>query len=116
MEEIIREELFTEVLNIQFDWLQNIKLEGSILTYEKHYESFRGDSCSYWSDEEINIYELAHKCKEWAMDKGYYTESGLTGKLAQCLVVGVKHFLADTEPEAIFKACEWILKQKATNV
>ena len=73
-----------------------------------------------------NMYELAHKCKEWAWEKHslmlfqtqyfpkvYYGIKDLKtpmedfiSKVPQC-----DRFSADTEPEAIFKACEYILKE-----
>ena len=67
----------------------------------------------YW----INIYELAHKCKEWAiLNGGYNIWSSGYGK--ECYIDGRRfkefeniRFLAASEPEAIFKACEWILEQ-----
>ena len=73
---------------------------------------------------EINIYELAHKCKEWAFRQRYELRtsvrgvvdvydhvnidsvSGLMGEFIDC------HNEADTEHEAIFQACERILKDK----
>ena len=73
--------------------------------------------------DEINIHELAHKCKEWAYNKGFMLLSGLyiRGKI-WCEIYKpldlnntITQFGEDTEPEAIFKACEWILKQKENN-
>lgn len=59
----------------------------------------------------INIYELAHKCKEWAnITKGKYLSSGYNefDKKWEAMMMQYT-FPADTEPEAIFKACKWIL-------
>lgn len=67
----------------------------------------------------ISIHELAHKCKEWAMSKGYVLLT-VGGMYYNCYV----HYTtnksewgnranecsASTEPEAIFKACEWVLE------
>ena len=87
-----------------------------------------------WYDE-INIYELAHKCKEWALSKSILElVSAMTEEGAYCQIDNIVPstieydinqidtsyrtvfdsiiFDADTEPEAIFKACEWILKEK----
>ncbi len=71
---------------------------------------------------QYNIHELAHKCKEWAKTKGFYIQSyiPMVGDVDGGVVFGhstsskivEKHRFADTEPEAIFKACEWILNQK----
>lgn len=63
----------------------------------------------------INIYELAHKCKEWAYSKGYVIVSMNNFKWCYVNVsnlggLTLKEVNSDTEPQAIFKACEWILK------
>ena len=72
----------------------------------------------------INIYELAHKCKEWAFKQGYELRNGRNIEVEQelCYFCEYKHkrqldyydgdyFLANTEIESIFKACEWIRKE-----
>ena len=96
------------------------------------------DNISFWTDydqyEEMNIHELAHKCKEWAMmthgihGEPYIIESSyehFTINGDMYAIVRVYHdgdmvwnnysseFIGEwhTEPEAIFKACEWILEQ-----
>ena len=66
------------------------------------------------SNKHINIHELAHKCKEWVHNKGILISSGVSefGTRFCYLTSGDKQeppFIADTEPEAIFKACQWIL-------
>lgn len=62
---------------------------------------------------EINIYELAYKCKEWAFGKMFFLSSGFDTDGAFCLDrMNSKSFIAETEPEAIFKACQWILENK----
>lgn len=65
------------------------------------------------SGEEIidtyNIYELAHKCKEWASKIGVHLHSWLNNcEIRSATGQFEKKFIADTEPEAIFKACKWI--------
>lgn len=80
--------------------------------------------------ESMNIYQLAHKCKEWALTKNCSIESTFRNTIGLAWVVytvkydgydrfGFKRehtykqeFHADTEPEAIFKACQWILDNK----
>ena len=95
----------------------------------------KDDEIAYWFQDRvfcINIYELAHKCKEWAYAKGYSISSaygfgddemsfsyasldkigvGLdTGSIEN---IDVFHSMATRdEPEAIFKACQWILDNK----
>lgn len=72
---------------------------------------------------EINIYELAHKCKEWAFKQHFEIHSASNSlygdkpiayiqDTALCGVELPSIFEANIEPEAVFKACEWILKQK----
>ena len=65
--------------------------------------------------ESINIHELAHKCKEWAVSNNYGILSGFDwNKNPKADVAEINslddsiEFIADTELEAIFKACEWI--------
>lgn len=63
----------------------------------------------------INIYELAHKCKEKAYSLGFDIYSDLNG--ADVCHIGSNYSIAPfhhnvTEIEAIFKACEWILENK----
>ena len=70
----------------------------------------------------LNIYELAHKCKEWAVEQGYHINSKcyeigglacITDNQGGMEILGcMETFHANTEPEAIFKACEWILENK----
>jgi len=70
---------------------------------------------SEYSDERVNIHELAHKCKEWALINHTFIESGLPYKTRATAAVFnsdegfLEGFEADTEPEAIFKACKWLL-------
>lgn len=83
-----------------------------------------------WVESEVNVYELAYKCKEWALKQNCSIESTYRNTIGLAWVVynvkydgydkfGIKHehtykkeFHSDTEPEAIFKACEWILENK----
>ena len=65
----------------------------------------------------INIYEFAYKCKEWAFDKGYpFNVLYRHDYWDRCelkydvdLYNHRKSFCSDTEIEAIFLACEYIL-------
>jgi len=68
----------------------------------------------------INIYELAHKCKEWAFrHTDIYSGQRHHAKgsiVENYCVISIHHeaFYADTEQSAIFKACQWILDNKET--
>lgn len=67
-------------------------------------------------DDSISIYELAHKCKEWAskrkhaLSSTYYPHNNCICDMDN-VTRNSKRFEGDTEPEAIFLACEWIFKQ-----
>ena len=76
-----------------------------------------------------NIHELAHKCKEWAYNNGYdlmTSNCTIVGKNSlgfYCYILNKDWLLGDlednsehicrgfSEPEAIFIACWWILKE-----
>ena len=60
----------------------------------------------------INLYEFAHKCKEWASRHGVNIWSWLNNvEIRDSHKCFVKSFVGDTEQEAIFKACEYIMEK-----
>ena len=69
-----------------------------------------------------NVYQLANKCKEWAFEKKKETIQSLKtyqdGKqiwyatTTTYFEAAMDGFYAETEPEAIFKACEWLIDNK----
>ena len=118
---MISKELLSVVLDIP---LQHIRYNGTTNHYKIFKENlFNWNSGDYgrWSNLEINIYELAYKCKEWSYTQGYilFSKIRLNSSLASCYFDTMgKHdyedgyhndFRAESEPEAIFKACQWIL-------
>jgi len=77
-----------------------------------------------WSEFCINIYELMAKAKEWANNRphkryqlvSYRAPISIGGGVCEVYSGAIrqgKDIEADTEYEAVFKACEWILKEKA---
>jgi hypothetical protein len=70
------------------------------------------------SEYRVNIYELQNKCKEWALLNDYSCMSrprlfgGWLSELMGDYGVEDTQFDADSEPETVFKACQWILKYK----
>ena len=117
---MINKELLSEVLALTV--VKVLELEGSILWY-KGIVNVNGSP--YAKELSVNIYELAHKCKEWAFNNGYELRSGqdIDVKKELCYFCEYKqerqldylngdYFLAETEPEAIFKACQWILTKE----
>lgn len=102
-----------------------------VLELKKIDEIYQEDNLLYFceSNKGINIYELAHKCKEWAVSKRYSLYSGYDklinkyGVYVNLLLLGDDestiggwdteiYFIANTEPEAIFKACQYIMENK----
>lgn len=75
--------------------------------------------------ETINIYELTHKCKEWALNQDYviktfYDHDGsafanISSGIISLVEIKQMTHKSDTEPAAVFKACEWILKEQDVN-
>lgn len=68
----------------------------------------------------ISIHELVHRCKEWALSKGYYFEIHI--KLSEThiklwhdasITKLFKSFKRSTEPEAVFAACQWIIDTRS---
>jgi hypothetical protein len=104
---IISKKMLSEVLNIEVTNFNN-GLDGSLLP-------FQVADKEGWQT--INIYELAFKCKEFALDKGYEIESSPNGWIRTSkngYIIpnnNLTDFLGLSEYEAIFKAFNYILKE-----
>jgi len=70
---------------------------------------------------QIDIYELVHKCREWVRNEGYYilrdTKGYINGvtTLVRADDANAWKYEDELEPESIFKATQWIfdnLKEK----
>jgi len=109
----VSKELLSEVLGTPVEIISidehKCEIKNSI-----SFENYQlGVSYSYlYGNKEIRfmpVHELAHECKEWASSKGYHIYSHNKG----CHIhYNIASFKADTEPEAIFAACQWILDNK----
>lgn len=103
----ISKELLSKVLGFECRDLSPSKGNKNYLNY---YGAIEIDK---WTEKSINIYELAHRCKEWARDNSFINI--MTYKKGPYYFVEDNDFLdnedfkSDSEPEAIFKACQWIL-------
>lgn len=108
---MISKELVSEVLGFKVEYVEECEHRDNII--------------GVWSDinsipiVEINIHELAHKCKEWSSrqkEKDYLLKSYFNGikwvASSMNIYLSQPYFESDSEPEAIFKACEWILDNK----
>ena len=121
----ISKELLSEVLSIKVftEISENDYGKNNILVYWE-FDGYHNHCRN------INIYELAKKCKEWAYTNKYRLSSGqhrlntkqehyINNQIASyfCSVYYITNddsdiqIDANTEPEAIIKACEWILEQ-----
>lgn len=116
-------ELLSEVLDKDYndrlvDWFQ-IEDDNYLRTYYdcgKFDEQGRPTGLGI----EINIYELAHKCKEWAYIKHQILLDSRVTSAGSCFLTSSpmsehnydKKFIDKSEPEAIFQACQWILDNK----
>lgn len=110
---MISKELLGEVLG---ETIKSFKTDSVNVRYQCIVEDGHDDT--------INIYELAHKCKEWAYNNGFVlTSSYITSELKNlkcpCGIMPkderfetVHITNASTEQEAIFQACQWILDRQ----
>jgi len=110
---MISKELLSEVLGVEVCEAPHKSIVSPIIAYK--YKDTEGRY-----QKQINIHELAHKCKVWALNREVMFMSYTHKHGAECVYHPYSHnneisyrkiFSADggTEPEAIFKACQWIL-------
>lgn len=98
--ELVVSVLAEETENLTYDFISDV---------EDNYIIFSDDGeCMF----EVNIYEFAFKCKEWARDKYDITiSSALYKNYAKSWNIDKdKSYTAKTEVEVIIKACEWVVK------
>jgi len=121
---MISKELLSKVLGFECSSYKELGGDDNIIYPLVHYGWVKGIeqiSNAKQYPKGINIYELAHKCKEWALGKDFVLYSGSTHrtKKYRCDIYTKdgdvdEDFVSDTEPKAIFKACEWIRTQIAS--
>ena len=118
---MISKELLSKVLENEVPYqvkVHKIIIKNNSLNY--FYNSKDSGGGLFEANEYINIYELAHKCKEWANNlpsKRYQLYSGICPKSLNYSVCSIfsgaieqtEKIIANSELEAIFKACQWIL-------
>jgi hypothetical protein len=106
---MISKELLSEVLGCKLD------IDEQLQPNDIEYIEKVGSKLYY---RYINIYELQNLCKEWALLNDYSCMSrprlfgGWLSELMSDYGVEDTQFDADSEPEVVFKACQWILKYK----
>lgn len=105
MEYKISKELFEAVIGVELylDKSFDFKLMHDLSEYDLSYNDF------------------FFACKKWALEQGYSCLSGKDRHLVKderyvCSIgsskVLIEDFFADTEQQAVFDACEWILENK----
>jgi hypothetical protein len=117
---MLSKELLSEVLGYEVYDISNYH-EQRMADYKEDFISFKRylNGCRR---NPINIHELAHFCKEWAYKNGFilrseYYPSDSFLFSGGCLLIDISTeesawFNGTIEPEAVFKACEWILNNK----
>ena len=118
---LLSKELLTIVLKLEY----NFQMEPIKEWQQNIIEWYRTDV--YMEQMySMNIYELAHKCKEWARIKyNFYimpTFQCQSDGHIDMIVTDNEDFInnrnerysvsGDTELEAVFKACQWVLDNK----
>ena len=110
---MISTELLSQIFEVQITRIHNIDAENNI-----HFNGGNEKKHPYSliNPITINIFELTYKCKEFLIKKGYFFDISHSTMGLDCRVIvygkGIKeYFIEETEREAIFKACEWIIKQ-----
>ena len=112
---MISEELISEVLRLYPQYSNSDFCSGNI-QIKQHSIHFEVNK-SYMT--QLNMYEFAHKCKEWAYKNGYNIESDYIGYTRISTTNDSYIVKSDTlglcqysEQESIFMDCQWILDNK----
>ena len=109
---MISKELLSDVLEIHITKIEDIKKISN--------NKIRVNGINMYED--INIHELAHKCKNCAFDKGFHiSENEFCIRIKRLSTGEFKVYEYSEEeqtdgivfkPKYTFKACEWILDNK----
>lgn len=114
---MISKELLSDVLGANTIEMNPIYERNNMVGYLVHGPQ-ETPSQVHQNHRQINIHELAHKCKEWAHLKGFMVQSYPYNDIYRAdLLKSIdvdEVFKRNTEPEAIFAACQWVLDNKET--
>lgn len=117
-EEIISKELLSAVLGFPCEPLIEEDDKNTVLImveFKSHLISKNHFSRAIGYANGINIYELMHLVKEWALTQGYALMSGYDdGKtfMCECGNINMPIAYGNSEPEAVFKAAQFALDNK----
>ena len=119
---MISKYMLKEVLFHKEKYKAQVEITRLVLNknYIEYTSDVAGNPYNYITHDKINVYELANKCKEWAYSTyGIMIQSyPYCGKGRADAIKGLKVdevFKEKTEPEAIFKAAQWVLDNTSTN-
>ena len=114
----ISDDLLSAIIGRKTKFISFNKVEEIIMC------NFYINKNTHW--QRINAFELAFRCKEWAVKYNFQLVSWTVAfeavkKKGYCQTHNIqdknresdKPFREDTEVEAIIKACEWILENKS---
>ena len=104
-------ELMRELIDFAEVSSRGTEINGEIYFDTKSYD----DGIAFNSNHKINIHELSNVCKKWAIKKGFKLWSIVDDENSSICRVNClekTEYYADTEPESVFKACEWIVNHK----
>ena len=106
---MISKELLSEVMECEIAIVKK--------PYNKDTEKYVYYDTVNGEEDAINIYELAHKYKEWAFNNGYYLTiyNDAIDVVLQSNCKVLENVTNDTfmyDQKLVFKACQWILDNK----
>ena len=109
-------ELLSVVFNRKVCWLmlldEDTDTHNTLKVHFQFNDIYYG-GVSGIEDEQINIYELAHKCKEWAISQGYQFRVYYQCDGSEEWYIGKCGFEWDAfKGDSVFEACQWILDNK----
>lgn len=118
---MISKELLSEVAGHD-KFIREFIIKGNTIKINPMY-AFNDDKLvKYGYESTINIYELAHKCKEWAFHRGYrIIEDEFYIRISKLSSGEYKSYEYDEneenaqdvyKPEYTFKACQWALEKE----
>ena len=112
----ISKELLSNVLELNIQNVYKTRLVNV------GYDYFTGDNTAVGFSEFVNIYELAHKCKEWLVSKGYslhitYQQSIVTiDCMNKMLLDNISEFgKLNDEITPLIKICQFIYNKELKN-
>ena len=112
---MISKKLLSEVLGVKVTAIDTEYTDATVKSNEIDIMYIKdGVSYGFSDDCKFNIYELAHKCKEWAVTQGFEIIEELN--IVRVISLSPSTYIEDIgsnnyRVSSVFKACELILKE-----